>query len=1056
MRWDGLRTSVRMLISDSSSTQRKIRQSIAAVALLALVDVAAAQQQPLSSGEAVVTRFSGTASVPGPNNAPLTVIDPGAPVASIIDLRTPGRPPQGQQWFDKPQRNVAFAAQVGQVFGVAIDNANPPSIYLSATSAFGLHRMPGNTQWMPGMWGVGGGPGTVYILDARAGYQPRPFAEIRLNARPNTGAGLGNIAFDRWNRQFFVSDLETGMIHRIRAADGVDLGYFDHGVQGRSNFLDAASGQRLSAQPIPFDSATQANIANCPPGEFQYTPECWNIAANGRRVWGLGVGRLAQGGEVRLYYSVASSPEFDSAGWQALSNEEKRNSVWSVRIAPGGGFDRSSVRREFIIPDFFVDQQDIARAGYSRPVSDIAFPGFSEHPVMLLAERGGMRNFGLDQDNSFATPHESRALRYELYQDGTWRPVGRYDVGSYQRLAEGPPRLLANSAGGISFGFGYTPEWTIDRQRPDETVWITGDALCSPNGPCRVPGQTQPDPSEVHGIQGVRHGALAELAPAAAFAPAAQGAPAPENTQSIGLDQSYLIDLDIAYDAKGQPVVEEFTRNDATRVGDIAIYQSGPTAPPVGFVPVLPPPPVVIYEAGHSAGASHAQFASHDTNASHFRYGSHWPVMSHNRWGSHSPPGSFSHWPPGSWAHWPPGSIVHLPPGSVKHIPPGSIHFPPGSKHVPPGSIHFPPGSGHFPPGSVLHLPLGSKHFPPGSKLVDPGHKPPGSVHVPPGSAHFPPGSGHFPPGSKLVDPGHKPPGSIIHLPPGSKHFPPGSKLVDPGHKPPGSGHFPPGSAHFPPGSKLVDPGHKPPGSVHVPPGSAHFPPGSKLVDPGHKPPGSVHVPPGSKAHFPPGSKLVDPGHNPPGSVHVPPGSKAHFPPGSKLVDPVHVPLGSKAHLPPGSKLVDPGHNPPGSVHVPPGSKAHLPPGSKLVEPVHVPLGSKAHVPPGSVHAPPGSKAHLPPGSKLVVDPVHVPAGSKVHVPLGSKVHVPLGSKVHSPPGSVHVPAGSKVHTPPGSLHAPPGSKAIVLPKDVQPKVQKAPPKEIPKVDPKLLKKKDG
>ena len=59
-------------------------------------------------------------------------------------------------------------------------------------------------------------------LDASTGYAPRVFSRIMLNGRRNTGAALGNIGYDRTNKQLFVSDLETGMIHRIRAADGCD------------------------------------------------------------------------------------------------------------------------------------------------------------------------------------------------------------------------------------------------------------------------------------------------------------------------------------------------------------------------------------------------------------------------------------------------------------------------------------------------------------------------------------------------------------------------------------------------------------------------------------------------------------------------------------------------------------------------------------------------------------------------------------------------------------------------------------------------------------------
>ncbi len=982
-----------------------------------------ATAQGLRPGEAVVTRFSGSTTTQVPGGA-VTVINPDGTSASIIDIRSPGRPPQGDHWLNEPQRNPVTASQVGQVFGVALDGENPPNVYLTATAAFGLHRTPDNARWMAGMWGAGGGPGTVYKLDSRAGYQPRPFANITLNGRPNSGAALGNIAFDRWNKQLFVSDLETGMIHRIRPSDGADLGFYDHGVQGRAKFLDAPSKQQGSLPEIPFDPNSQADIANCSSGQFQLTPECWNIAPNGRRVWGLGVGRVSASGEVRLYYSVASGPDLGDTSWNSLPDDEKRNSVWSVRIGPDGGFDTSNIRREFLMPDFFVTPEDVTRAGLSRPVSDITFPQCSDRPLMLLAERGGIRNLGLDSVNPFATPHEARTLRYELHQDGVWRPVGRYDVGSYYRFAEGTPYMFANCAGGVAFGYGYTPAWTIDEKQLNQFVWMTGDALCSPTGMCRAPNagsqgdQAEGDPSEVHGIQGLKEGAYAELAPASAYAelkPTSNYA-----TENVGLDQSYFVDADINVNADGSVIYEELTRDDATKIGDIAIYEFC-EAQSYGFVPVMAPPPVTIYEPGHSPDESHARWASHSAEYSHYRYGSHWPAMSHNRYGSHWPAGSTGHWPPGSIRHWPPGSIRHWPPGSVRHWPPGSIrHWPPGSRtHWPPGSTkHYPPGSTkHWPPGSMpKHLPPGSvKHYPPGSIK----HSPPGSVkHLPPGSTkHSPPGSvKHWPPGSTK----HQPPGSVKqHLPPGSaKHLPPGSLK----HQPPGSvkQHLPPGSVggvHQPPGSVKQ---HLPPGSVgvHQPPGSVkqHLPPGSVGV---HQPPGSV------KQHLPPGSVGV---HQPPGSVkqHLPPGSvQQHQPPGSVKQ---HLPPGSvQQHQPPGSVRQ---HLPPGSVqqHQPPGSvKQHLPPGSVGV---HQPPGSvKQHLPPGSVkqHLPPGSvKQHSPPGSVKQ----HLPPGSvKQHSPPGSvKQHSPPGSvKQHSPPGSVkqHSPPGSvKQHSPPGSAkqHSPPGS----------------------------------
>src|SRR3954465_2544156 len=114
-------------------------------------------QQGLQPGEAYVTRFSGTQ--PG---AGAPTINTNGTVGSIIEVRSPGKAPQGSHWVDEPQRNPATAGQVGQVFGVALDDANPPNVYLSATSAFGLHRTTDNSNWMPGMWGQGGGPGAIY------------------------------------------------------------------------------------------------------------------------------------------------------------------------------------------------------------------------------------------------------------------------------------------------------------------------------------------------------------------------------------------------------------------------------------------------------------------------------------------------------------------------------------------------------------------------------------------------------------------------------------------------------------------------------------------------------------------------------------------------------------------------------------------------------------------------------------------------------------------------------------------------------------------------------
>src|SRR5258707_526167 len=109
------------------------------------------------------------------------------------------------------------------------------------------------------------------------------------------------------------------MIHRV-GLDGSDRGFFDHGLQGRPNFLDASSGKQMQLPPVGFDLNSRARFAECatPPGDN--SPDCWNFAASGRRVWGLGV-RVEAPGRVRLYYSAWSSPAYDPESWKRMSED---------------------------------------------------------------------------------------------------------------------------------------------------------------------------------------------------------------------------------------------------------------------------------------------------------------------------------------------------------------------------------------------------------------------------------------------------------------------------------------------------------------------------------------------------------------------------------------------------------------------------------------------------------------------------------------------------------------------------------------------------------------
>ncbi len=540
------------------SIRSRCRRSCVALATAAIISVSSLAsvraQEGLQPGEAFLTQFSGTTT----DNS-VETIDTDGVVGSVIDLRTPGKAPTGAR-IDAPGGPTVTAGQVGQVFGVAIGGAEIPAVYLAATSAFGLHRTTDNSDWMPGMWGAnGGGPSSVYMLDPQKDYAPSILADVVLDGRENTGAGLGNIAYDPWHDQLFVSDLETGMIHRLRTKDGLDLGHYDHGATARPNFTEAATGEEMSLAPVEFDPTSAAHVSDCAEGAFASTPSCWNFADFRRRVFGLGVMQDPLTKDVRLYYSVWGSQAFGNPEY-AAAGDEQRNSVWSIGIGDNGDFARGDVRREFFLPDFFSAPQDIARAGRGNPVADIAISTAGDTPVMLLAERGGVRNLGFAESAPFAFPHEARVLRYELGDDGKWQPVGRYDVGQYDRKDDGVPFLRANAAGGVAFGPGYDSKGKVDLDSVDGTVWVTGDGLCSAAGPC-VDSKTHKhsDASDVDGLQGVAATKFGEVDPEQASQPYPAQGPA---TPATGPDSSYVVDAD-----------GDTAKSDATEVGDVDVYQ---------------------------------------------------------------------------------------------------------------------------------------------------------------------------------------------------------------------------------------------------------------------------------------------------------------------------------------------------------------------------------------------------------------------------------------------------------------------------------------------------
>ncbi len=453
-------------IAHSPAMQRLARQipqrshvALISVVLLSfaftLFPASAQDTRVLDRGMAVVTGFAGTTQSDGHAGNPLdeTFIDLDGASAEIIKLE-PGAPPTGQI-VSAPPVLAVNARDVGQVFAVGLDAVpgspgEAPNIYLGATSAFGLQLVVpdsdgdgraersktghANAEWMAGQFGEGGGPGSIWKVDGKTGA-----VSLFATIPDNSGPGLGDIVFDPATRQFFVSDLDTGLIHRLDAS-GAPVDTFDHGQAGR-----AAAG----LAPIG-DDGTATDIKS--PAFDSQNPATWGFTQAERRVWGLG---LRAG---RLYYAVAEGP-----------------AIWSVSIGLDGAFGNDP-RLEI----------EVSGTPANHPISDIAFDNVD---YMYVAQRGGIK--GSYDYTAFTDAQQSVVFRFkrEIPDDpatpGIWVPIP-------DEYAVGFPPDHRNISGGVALGYGYDKAGAMQLGACDAFVWSTGDALRDGGSGSGV----------VHGLQG--------------------------------------------------------------------------------------------------------------------------------------------------------------------------------------------------------------------------------------------------------------------------------------------------------------------------------------------------------------------------------------------------------------------------------------------------------------------------------------------------------------------------------------------------------------------------
>ncbi len=444
---------------------------------------------PLELGETVTTCFPGYV-----NNMPSQGILTTGDVLVVHDPRDPatggpfGGPVQFGASWDAPEfhnemasaMNRWNAANLGQVFGIALDDAAQPNIYLAAGAAVYEAFLDLTGPSAPFAEGRDGplGPGGVYQIDGALGcvnywvdsWNGTDYDPVgRPNEIPNTGPGLGNIAYDPENRQLFVSNFEDGMIYRISApghpnGPGMILSLFDHGVTGRA----AAGLPTIADNSLGLDPANPHSAAGS-----GFTPL-------GRRVWAVGVHRG------RVYYSVWNEDE-------GRVDASLTNDIWSVGLNSNGDFATDPILEIAILPY-------TPNANHSNPVSDIAFSSDG----MLLSERVRSRDYGRRGSRN---AHRARVLEY----------TGDSQNWSFsQTVFVGYHGVSTNASGGVDYGYGYQDQ-QLDLNRCHETIWSTGDALDN----LAV--------SRVYGLQ---------AAPATGNSPRINGLP-----DSVS-NTSYFIDLD--------------------------------------------------------------------------------------------------------------------------------------------------------------------------------------------------------------------------------------------------------------------------------------------------------------------------------------------------------------------------------------------------------------------------------------------------------------------------------------------------------------------------------
>jgi len=210
--------------------------------------------------------------------------DLGGDVAVIYDTRFNSQAPLGDDWATTTTTTQVTAmhplnwkaSEIGQVFGIAIDNNK--NIYLASSDIYfdkdGFGAPEPSTS---------SGNAIIYKCS------PPNFTAIPFITLPSSSDALndiGNIAYDKINNQLFATNLEDGKIYRITG-------------------LNSAIGTAVTFDPWAVDDGLGG------------------IVNQDERVWAIGVNYEA--GSVKVYFPRVK-----------LNNTER--SIYSITLNPDGSF----------------------------------------------------------------------------------------------------------------------------------------------------------------------------------------------------------------------------------------------------------------------------------------------------------------------------------------------------------------------------------------------------------------------------------------------------------------------------------------------------------------------------------------------------------------------------------------------------------------------------------------------------------------------------------------------------------------------------------------------